>query len=125
MNSSDKLQLLPTRIMCKTNPSIALTLFENFHKGKSFTIQVDPNQSHREGLTRNLWCKNEGIKEASPNGLWETSATCASIGISSPTFFTSSIPISRYFESCSPTFSSNFCKAVHKSCRGAPNASSP
>jgi hypothetical protein len=55
--------------MCKTNPSIALTLFENFHKGKSFTNQVDPNQLDREGLTRNLWCKNEGIKEASPNGL--------------------------------------------------------
>jgi hypothetical protein len=69
MNSSDKLQLLPTRVMCKTNPSIALTLFENFHKGKSFTNQVDPNQLDREGLTRNLWCKNEGIKEASPNGL--------------------------------------------------------
>ncbi len=111
--------------MCKTNPPISLTLSENFHKGKPFTNQVDPNQLDREGLTRNLWRKNEGIKEASPNGLWETSATCASTGMSSPTFFTRSVPISRYFESCSPTFSSNFCKAVHRSCRRAPNASSP
>jgi hypothetical protein len=55
--------------MCKTNPPISLTLFENFHKGKSFTNQVDLNQLDREGLTRNLWRKNEGMKEASPNGL--------------------------------------------------------
>jgi hypothetical protein len=53
------------------NPPIASTLFEIFHKGKSFTNQVDRNQLDRdaEGLTRNLWHKTEGIEEASPNGL--------------------------------------------------------
>jgi hypothetical protein len=61
----------PLELSARHNPPIASTLFEIFHKGKSFTNQVDPNQLDRdaEGLTRHLWHKTEEIEEASPNGL--------------------------------------------------------